>query len=193
MTPPDHGGSRPGAGRKPGSNAYGEPTTPVRIPVSQAPTVLAFLDAYKQEARASDGRPMAQDPPLMPLTAFLSAVPAGFPSPAADYTSEQIDLNQHLIVHGHSEATFILRVTGHSMIGAGIFDGDEVLVDRALTPKEGSVVVAIVNNDLTIKRLIFQGGKPVLRAENPHFADRTFAEGEELSIFGVVTRVLHRV
>jgi DNA polymerase V len=192
MTPPDHGGSRPGAGRKPGSNAYGEPTTPVRIPMSQAPTVLAFLDAYRHEARASDARPMAQDPPLMPLTAFLSAVPAGFPSPAADY-AEELDLNQHLIIQGHAEATFILRVTGHSMLGAGIFDGDEVLVDRALTPKEGSVVVAIVNNDLTIKRLIFQGGKPVLRAENPHFADRTFAEGEELSIFGVVTRVLHRV
>jgi DNA polymerase V len=192
MTPPDHGGARPGAGRKPGSNAYGEPTTPLRIPVSQTPTVLAFLDAYRQEARASDPRPLAQDPPPMPLTAYLSAVPAGFPSPAADY-AEQLDLNQHLIVQGHAEATFILRVTGHSMVGAGIFDGDEVLVDRAVKPKEGSVVVAVVNGDLTIKRLTFRQGQPVLQAENPHFADRTFAEGEELSIWGVVTRVLHRV
>jgi len=192
MTPPDHGGARPGAGRKPGSNAYGEPTTPLRIPVSQTPTVLAFLDAYRQEARASDPRPLAQDPPPMPLTAYLSAVPAGFPSPAADY-AEALDLNQHLIVQGHAEATFILRVTGHSMVGAGIFDGDEVLVDRAMKPKEGSIVVAVVNGDLTIKRLTFRAGQPVLQAENPHFADRTFAEGEELSIWGVVTRVLHRV
>jgi DNA polymerase V len=192
MTPPDHGGARPGAGRKPGSNIYGEPTTPLRIPVSQTPTVLAFLDAYRQEARVSDPRPLASDPPPMPLTAYLSSVPAGFPSPAADY-SENIDLNQHLIVQGHAEATFILRVTGHSMVGAGIFDGDEVLVDRAMKPKEGSVVVAIVNGDLTIKRLIFRDGQPVLQAENPHFADRSFAEGEELSVWGVVTRVLHRV
>lgn len=192
MTPPDHGGSRPGAGRKAGSNAYGEPTHPIRIPVSQAPTVLAFLDAYRQETRVSDSRPMSQDAPPMPLTAYLSAVPAGFPSPAADY-AEELDLNQHLIVQGHAEATFILRVTGHSMVGAGIFDGDEVLVDRAMKPKEGSVVVAIVNGDLTIKRLIFRAGQPVLQAENPHFADRTFAEGEDLSVWGVVTRVLHRV
>lgn len=192
MTPPDHGGSRPGAGRKAGSNTYGEPTAPVRIPLSQTPTVLAFLDAYRQEARASDPRPVAQDAPPMPLTAYLSAVPAGFPSPAADY-AEELDLNQHLIIQGHAEATFILRVTGHSMVGAGIFDGDEVLVDRAMKPKEGSVVVAVVNGDLTIKRLIFRAGQPVLQAENPHFADRTFAEGEDLSVWGVVTRVLHRV
>jgi DNA polymerase V len=192
MSPPDHGGSRPGAGRKPGSNAYGEPTQPLRIPLSQTPTVLAFLDAYRQETKASDPRRVSQDPPPMPLTAYLSAVPAGFPSPAADY-AEELDLNQHLIVQGHSEATFILRVTGHSMVGAGIFDGDEVLVDRAMRPQEGSVVVAVVNGDLTIKRLTFRAGLPVLQAENPHFADRTFAEGEELSIWGVVTRVLHRV
>lgn len=192
MTPPDHGGARPGAGRKPGSNAYGEPTTPVRIPVSQTPTVLAFLDAYRQETRASDPRALTSNPPPMPLTAYLSRVPAGFPSPAADY-AEELDLNQHLILQGHAESTFILRASGHSMIGAGIFDGDELLVDRSLTPKEGSVVIAIVNGDLTVKRLTFRQGQPVLQAENPHFADRTFAEGEELSVWGVVTRVLHRV
>ena len=79
------------------------------------------------------------------------------------------------------------------MIGAGIFDGDEILVDRALKAKEDSIVVAVVNGEMTIKRLIFVKGLPVLKAENPHYADRTFAEGEELSIWGVVTRVLHRV
>lgn len=130
---PDHGGARPGAGRKPGSNAYGEPTTPIRIPVSQSPTVLAFLGVYRDETRATDPRGVLSDPPPMPLTVYLSAVPTGFPSPAADY-AELLDLNQHQIIQGHAEAIFILRVTGHPMIEAGIFDVDEVLVDRAMKP-----------------------------------------------------------
>jgi len=190
MTPADHGGKRPNAGRKP---LFDEPSRQVRVPLSQVETVVSFLSAYRDETtRATDPRGLLSDPPPIPLTAYLSAVPAGFPSPAADY-SESLDLNTHLIIQGHAESTFILRASGHSMIGAGIFDGDELVVDRALTPKEGSVVVAAVNGDLTIKRLTFRQGQPVLQAENPHFADRTFAEGEELSIWGVVTRVLHRV
>ena len=67
MTPPDHGGARPGAGRKPGSNAYGEPTTPVRIPVSQTPTVLAFLDAFRQGTAGVDLQPAAHAPDGLPL------------------------------------------------------------------------------------------------------------------------------
>jgi DNA polymerase V len=121
------------------------------------------------------------------------SVPAGFPSPADDYLEDVLDLNRHLIIQGHEDSTFILRVSGHSMTAAGIHDGDEVVVDRALTPTEGRVVVAVVNGELTIKYLRFREGKPVLIAGNPHYADRTFAEGEELMIWGVVTRVLHKV
>lgn len=190
MPPPEHGGARPNAGRKP---LYDEPSKQVRVPQSQAEAVVSFLAAYRDDKTlATDPRSLMSNPPSVPLRSFLSAVPAGFPSPAADY-SEALDLNQHLIVQGHAESTFVLRASGHSMIGAGIFDGDELVVDRALKPKEGSVVIAVVNGDLTVKRLIFRNGEPVLQAENPHFADRTFAEGEELSIWGVVTRVLHRV
>ena len=190
MAPPDHGGFRPNAGRK---TLIDEPRRQIRVPVSQIETVVSFLAAYRDDsAKATNPRAMLRDPPPMPLTAYLSKVPAGFPSPAQDY-EEALDLNSHLIIQGHSDATFILRVTGHSMIGCGIFDGDEIIVDRALKAKEGSVVVAVVNGDMTIKRLVFEKGLPVLKAENPHFADRTFAEGEELSIWGTVTRVLHRV
>jgi len=172
---------------------FNEPSRQVRIPLSQVDTVVSFLAAYKDDsAKASNPRAMVSGPPPMPLTAYVSKVPAGFPSPAQDY-EEELDLNSLLIIQGHTEATFILRVTGHSMIGCGIFDGDEIIVDRALKAKEGSVVVAVVNGDMTIKRLVFDKGLPVLKAENPHFADRKFAEGEELSIWGVVTRVLHRV
>jgi DNA polymerase V len=155
-------------------------------------TVLSLLAAYRDEAKAVDPRAIMGNPPPMSLTAYLSRVPAGFPSPAAEY-SEQLDLNLLLIAQGHLASIFILRVQGHSMIGAGIFDGDEIIVDRAVKAKEGSVVVAVVNDEMTIKRLVFRKGLPVLMAENPHYADRTFAEGEELSIWGVVTRVLHRV
>lgn len=127
------------------------------------------------------------------LVIFATRVRAGFPSPADDYVEDVLDLNRHLIRAGHEDATFVLRVEGWSMIGAGIFDGDEVIVDRALAAKEGSIVVAVVNGDLTIKRLRFREGMPVLCAENPHFADRTFADGEELVIWGVVTRSLHKL
>lgn len=177
-----------GPGRPPG-----EPTARIRVPESQLPAVVAYLDAYRQPTTAHDPRPIDANSPAAGLVAFASRVPAGFPSPADDYIEDVLDLNRHLIRQGHEAATFILRVSGWSMIGRGIHDGDEVVVDRSLTPKEGSVVVAIVNGDLTVKTLQFRDGKPVLVPANPHFADKTFAEGEELVIWGVVTVVLHHV
>ncbi len=125
------------------------------------------------------------------LPVMASRIAAGFPSPADDYVEKQIDLNTHLIQH--REATFILRVTGWSMRDAGIFDGDEIIVDRAITPVDGKIVVAAINGDLTVKRLRRIGGAVHLVAENPEFPAIILQEGEELCIWGVVTRVLHRV
>lgn len=191
MTPPEHGGSRPGAGRKPGSGTFGEPTQPIRVPESQVPAVVSFLDAYRQETVAVDARPVTAEPGQLNLVSFISRVPCGFPSPAQDY-EETLNLGQEMIIPGHEAATFILRVAGWSMHGAGIFDGDRVVVDRALTPMKGDVVVAIVNNDLTIKTLGEIDGKPALIAENPHFKPITFKddESEQLVIWGVVTHCL---
>ena len=138
-------------------------------------------------------RAVGLEMPSRGVVAFANRVRAGFPSPADDYVEDVLDLNRHLIRAGHEDATFVLRVEGWSMIGAGIFDGDEVIVDRALQAREGSIVVAVVNGDLTIKRLRFRDGRPVLCPENPHFTDRTFADGEELVIWGVVTRSLHKL
>ncbi|MCR1347035.1 translesion error-prone DNA polymerase V autoproteolytic subunit [Acidithiobacillus ferrooxidans] len=126
---------------------------------------------------------------ILPL--MVSRIAAGFPSPADDYVEKQIDLNTHLIQH--REATFILRVSGWSMRDAGIFDGDEIIVDRAITPVDGKIVVAAINGDLTVKRLRRIGGAVHLVAENPEFPAIILQEGEELCIWGVVTRVLHRV
>jgi len=187
MTPSQHGGSRPGAGRKPGG-AFGEPTQPIRVPASQVSTVVAFLDAYRQDSVAEHPQPVTVAPGLS-LVSFISRVPCGFPSPAQDY-EETLDLGAEMIIPGHEAATFVLRVKGWSMHGAGIFDGDRVVVDRALNPVKGDVVVAIVNNDLTIKTLGEIDGKPALIAENPHFSPITFKEGDEVVVWGVVTHCL---
>lgn len=127
------------------------------------------------------------------LPRALSVVQAGFPSPASDYIEDVLDLNRHLIVQGHEAATFILRVAGWSMFLAGIFDGDEVVVDRAIEPRVNHVVVACHAGELTIKRLARKDGRLVLAAENPHFPDIIPMEGEEWTIWGVVTRVLHKL
>ena len=126
---------------------------------------------------------------LIPL--FSHAVRAGFPSPADDYVSETLDLNEHLIQH--KEATYFLRAKGHSMTGAGIQDGDLLVVDRALTPAHRCVVIAVVDGEFTVKRLFKRGGKIRLLAENPDFAPIEFQEGQELLIWGVVTSVVHRL
>ncbi|MBU2805644.1 translesion error-prone DNA polymerase V autoproteolytic subunit [Acidithiobacillus ferridurans] len=130
--------------------------------------------------------------PNFTIPVLLWKIQAGFPSPAEDYAAGTINLNTHLI--HHPEATFVLRVSGHSMQGAGIFDGDEILVDRALTPSDGRIVVACVNGEMTVKRLRLPPGQPpLLVPENPEFPTISFQEGEECQIWGVVTRVLHRV
>lgn len=142
---------------------------------------------------AFDPRPIAATLAPGAVTKMAHSVPGGFPSPADDYVESALDFNEHLIVQGHRDATYVLRVSGWSMRDAGIHDGDEVIVDRALMPRAGNVVVAILNGDFTIKRLAFDKGVPVLMAENAHFDNRKIADGEELQIWGVVTRVLHKV
>ncbi len=140
---------------------------------------------------ASSPQPVGGHHRVCTLPLMVSRIAAGFPSPADDYVEKQIDLNTHLIQH--REATFILRVTGWSMRDAGIFDGDEIIVDRAITPVDGKIVVAAINGDLTVKRLRRIGSAVHLVAENPEFPAIILQEGEELCIWGVVTRVLHRV
>lgn len=190
MTPPSsHGGARPGAGRKSGSGPFGEPTEPVRVPHSQVETVVAYLDAYRQATTAEAPRPLSLETTVS-LTAFASRVPAGFPSPSQDYLDDSVDLNAALIERGHEAATFVLRVKGWSMMNAGIFDGDRIVVDRALDPQQGDVVVAVLNNDLTIKRLGRVDGKLALLPENPHFKPIVMDEGDHLEIWGVVTHCL---
>jgi len=180
-----HGGRRPGAG-----HPFGLPSIRLRIPESHADSVRAILaDAAISRKLQPIKIAVGARPRLIPM--FVANVPAGFPSPAEQYIEEDLDLNKHLIPSGHEASTFIIRVSGWSMIGAGIHDGDEIVVDRAHEHPIGKVVVASHNGQMTIKRLRERQGKLVLVAENPHYPDRVIAEGEEFAVWGVVVRVLH--
>lgn len=119
------------------------------------------------------------------------AVAAGFPSPAQDYFDGRIDLNAHLIKGITS--TFVVRVTGDSMEGAGISDGDELIVNRALEPRDGSVVIAVLDGELTVKRLRITESGVILQAENPRYPDIRVPALSELTVWGVATRCLHHV
>src|SRR5215212_10140675 len=92
------------------------------------------------------------------LPLYLSRVCAGFPSPADDYIDQEIDLNKHLITN--PLATFIVYAQGDSMIGEGIYPGDALIVDRSLEPKHKNVVIACIEGELTVKKLMYQDGKP---------------------------------
>ncbi|MFF2842489.1 LexA family protein [Paenarthrobacter sp. NPDC057981] len=137
--------------------------------------------------------PRVIDAGLSAVTVLVApvAVAAGYPSPAQDYFDGRIDLNAHLVKDVTS--TFIVRVTGQSMEQAGISDGDELVVNRALEPKDGSVVVAVLDGELTIKRLRITATGVVLQADNPRFPDIRVPALSDLTIWGVATRCLHHV
>ena len=123
----------------------------------------------------------------VPLLALLlrNRVCAGFPSPAEDLGAQRIDLTQMLITH--AQATYFLRASGQSMVEAGIFDKDILVVDRAIKPRHNHIVVAIVDGDFTVKRLYQRAGRIKLKAANPTFADIVPKEGQTLEVWGVVT------
>ncbi|MCG2623961.1 translesion error-prone DNA polymerase V autoproteolytic subunit [Arthrobacter sp. I2-34] len=120
-----------------------------------------------------------------------SAQATGFPSPARDYYHGGIDLNRHLIRDRTS--TFIMRVAGNSMAAAGIADGDEIIVDRSLVPRDGNVVVAVLDGELVIRRLRLTGRGVVLQADSAGQPDAEVPELADLTVWGVVTRCLHHV
>jgi DNA polymerase V len=118
-------------------------------------------------------------------------VPAGFPSPAADYFEDRLSLDEHLIEH--REATFFVRVQGHSMTGFGIHDGDLLVVDRALDPADRSVVIAVVDGAFTVKQLCLLQSGVLLRSGNQGSSDILVSDDQELTVWGVVRWSIHRV
>jgi DNA polymerase V len=117
-------------------------------------------------------------------------ISAGFPSPAADYAEEGLDLNDYLV--RNKPASFMFTVKGDSMINAGIVEGDKVIVDRSVNAKNQDIVVAVVNGEYTIKRLYKNASKVELHPDNPAYQPILFKEGSELEIWGVVVGVVRR-
>lgn len=168
------GGVRERAGRPQGTGKFGAPTKALRVPAHLIEDILQFIAEEKQTC---------------PL--YASSVKAGFPSPAEDYAEQKLDLNTHLIAH--PAATFFLRVSGDSMINAGIFNGDLLIVDRSLNATHGKVVIAAVNGELTVKRLQKTKKGAFLIAENDNYPPIELKESDHIHIWGVVIYTIHAI
>jgi len=125
------------------------------------------------------------------LQGFFVDVPAGFPSPAADYEETSLDLNKYLV--RNPAATFFVRAAGDSMTGAGIYCGDILVVDRSIEPRDKSIVIAVVNGQFTVKRIRISNRKITLEPENENYCVQEISDGMEFEVWGVVTAVLHRL
>jgi DNA polymerase V len=167
------GGKRDKAGRPRGSGKYQGPTKAIRVPVHKLVAIESTVAA-------------TYDLPL-----YQHLIPAGFPSPADDFLEERINLNTLLVQH--PSATFFVKVSGNSMIDAGIHDKDLLIVDRSLTPCHGKIVIAAVNGELTVKRLLIQDDKVILMPENPEFSPLEISKDTDFRLWGVVTNVIHPV
>ena len=126
-----------------------------------------------------------------PITIANGAVAAGFPSPAGDYIDNRIDIFEYLIQH--PTATFYVRVKGNSMVNAAIHDGDLLVVDRSIEPKNNQVVVAIIDGEFTVKRISKYNNKLYLIPENEHFKPIEITETMNFEVWGVVTFVIHKL
>ena len=122
------------------------------------------------------------------LPFYIHKVGAGFPSPATDYIEDDVDLNIHLIKN--APATFIIRVQGKSMTNVGIYDGDLLIVDRSINPKNSSTVIANVNEELVVKTFI-RGKNNNYLASGPNKIE--LSENPNVIIWGVVTYVIHKL
>ncbi|EPC5665637.1 translesion error-prone DNA polymerase V autoproteolytic subunit [Klebsiella grimontii] len=127
-------------------------------------------------------RPSEISPPLI-LPLFSEKVPCGFPSPAQDYVEDRLDLNKLLI--RHLSATYFIKVSGESMHGAGISDGDLLVVDRSLSAVHGDIVIAAVSGEFTVKELRTHPSLQLV-PHNYDYSSISFQNAEELEIFGVV-------
>jgi len=123
---------------------------------------------------------------------YLHKAGAGFPSPATDYIEEDVDLNVHLIKN--VPATFVIRVQGKSMTDVGIYDGDLLVVDKSLKPKNFSTVIANVHDELVVKSFVKERDEQFLTSGSKKIEDKIIINSEsDVFVWGVVTYVIHSV
>lgn len=179
-----HGGSRAGAGRK-----KSEETKVIRVPESKILDIKEYLKSLKKENEITDIRQF--DPVTkIEIPLVTERVQAGFPSPAQDYIDKKLDLNEFLI--NNANATFIVRANSLSMLNAGIDINDALIVDRSIEAQHRDIVIACVDNEFTVKRLIIDAKGCWLKAENEGYPDIHPQEGQQFEIWGVVTNVIKK-
>lgn len=190
------GGPRLGSGRKKGSGKYqGFKTKVKRIPIEREEEIDMLLK-FPKKLKPEQGRTKVDKvfsvstATASPQIMYSTLVAAGLPSPTEDYSEGKIDLNDHLLQN--PESTFFVRVSGDSMIDVGIHPNDLLIVDRSLRPASGRVIIAVINGELTVKRLIKKENKKLfLMPENPNYPILEITEDMEFMIWGVVTNVIH--
>ncbi|HHP8759242.1 TPA: LexA family protein [Acinetobacter baumannii] len=194
-----HGGARENAGRK---AQFNEPTKVIRVPESQVNFIKNWLLNNVKTDNQTDFTSKLKIQQIHPNNDKIYHIPlatervaAGFPSPAQDDIEQALDLNEYLI--RNENATFIVKANSLSMLDAGIDIDDPLIVDRSIPAKSGDIVIALIDNDFTVKRLMidtqFQPPKVWLKAENPDYQNIYIEEGQELVIWGVVTYNLKRM
>ncbi|MFU0421677.1 LexA family protein [Acinetobacter baumannii] len=195
----EHGGARENAGRK---AQFNEPTKVIRVPESQVNFIKNWLLNNVKTDNQTDFTSKLKIQQVHPNNDKIYHIPlatervaAGFPSPAQDDIEQALDLNEYLI--RNENATFIVKANSLSMLDAGIDIDDPLIVDRSIPAKSGDIVIALIDNDFTVKRLMidtqFQPPKVWLKAENPDYQNIYIEEGQELVIWGVVTYNLNRL
>ena len=192
-TAKEHGGARANAGRK---AKFQEPTKVIRVPESQVSFIKNWilenaktgnLIDFNSSVKARAVQPNPDKIYQIPLA--IERVAAGFPSPAQDHIEQVLDLNEYLI--RNENATFVVKANSLSMLGAGIDIDDPLLVDRSIAAKAGDIVIAMIDKEFTVKRMMidyhFSPPKVWLKAENPDYQNIYIEEGQEMMIWGVVT------
>ncbi len=122
---------------------------------------------------------------------LVEGIRAGFPSPAEDYTEPTLDLNRYVIKNPAS--TFYARITGDSMIGADIHDGDIVVIDKSLEPKDGNIAVCFIDGEFTLKQIKVEKGKLLLMPANPQFHPIEITEDNHFVVWGIVTHIVKQL
>ena len=122
---------------------------------------------------------------------FNTGISAGFPSPADDFKEQRLSLDQELVKN--KDATFYARVSGQSMIGAGLDDNDLLVIDRSLEPANNKIAVCFLDGEFTVKRLKVSNGEVWLQPENPDYPIIKITEDNDFLIWGIVTNVIKKV
>lgn len=155
-------------------------------------TVKENVIGYKEDIKNIEviGKAVEEEVQVLEMPLYLSRISAGFPSPADDYIESALDLNRFLVKN--PPATFMVKVSGDSMMDAGIHNGDILVVDRAAEAIHGKIVVAVLDGELTVKRLHLKDNECMLIPENNQYKPIRIASEQELHIWGVVTAVIRR-